>query len=138
MEINSNLLKLLLENDYLPVVSSLGADDDGQIFNINADTIASEIAAQLKAEKLILMSDVNGIYLDANDETTKLSRLSVNEIQEMINSGKATGGMIPKLQSLTAILERGVNSAHVIGGNERNALLSEVFTDEGTGTMITA
>jgi len=138
LEINSSLLKLLLDNDYLPVVSSLGADDEGQIFNINADTIASEIAAQLKAEKLILMSDVNGIYLDANDETTKLSRLSVAQIEEMIESGKATGGMIPKLQSLTAILERGVNSAHVIGGNVRNALLSEVFTDEGTGTMISS
>jgi acetylglutamate kinase len=138
LEINSDLLKLLLDNDYLPVVSSLGADDEGQIFNINADTIASEIASQLKAEKLILMSDVNGIYLDANDKTTKLSRLSVAQIGEMIESGKATGGMIPKLQSLTAILERGVNSAHIIGGNVRNALLSEVFTDEGTGTMISS
>jgi acetylglutamate kinase len=138
LEINSDLLKLLLENNYLPVVSSLGADDDGQIFNINADTIASEIAAQLKAEKLILMSDVNGIYFDPNDETTKLSRLSVSETEAMINSGKATGGMIPKLQSLVSILERGVKSAHVIGGNVRNALLSEVFTDEGTGTMITS
>ena len=72
----------------------------GQIFNINADTIASEIAVQLKAEKLILMSDVNGIYLDASDETTKLSRLSANEVEAMISSGKATGGMIAKLQSL--------------------------------------
>lgn len=138
LKINSGLLKLLLENDYLPVVSSLGADDEGQIFNINADTIASEIAAQLKAEKLILMSDVNGIYLDANDETTKLSRLSAAEIEAMIETAKATGGMIPKLQSLTAIVERGVSSAHVISGSVRNALLSEVFTDEGTGTMITS
>ena len=138
LEINSDLLKLLLDNDYLPVVSSLGADDEGQIFNINADTIASEIAAQLKAEKLILMSDVNGIYTDANDESTKLSRLSISEAEEMIESGKATGGMIPKLQNLIMIVERGVKSAHVIGGNVRNALLSEVFTDEGTGTMITS
>lgn len=138
LEINSGLLKLLLENDYLPVVSSLGADDAGQIFNINADTIASEIAAQLKAEKLILMSDVNGIYLDPNDETTKLSRVSAAEAEAMINSGTATGGMIPKLQNLIAVLESGVKSAHVIGGNVRNALLSEVFTDEGTGTMLTS
>lgn len=138
LEINADLLRLLLENDYLPVVSSLGADTQGQIFNINADTIASEIAAQLKAEKLILMSDVNGIYLDADDETTKLSRLTSAEAEAMIESGKATGGMIPKLQSLIEILERGVRSAHVIGGSVRNALLSEVFTDEGTGTMITS
>lgn len=137
LEINSDLLKLILENNYLPVVSSLGADDEGQIFNINADTIASEIAAQLKAEKLILLSDVNGIYLDANDETTKLSRVSVSEAENLIESGKATGGMIPKLQSLITILERGVKSAHIISGSKRNALLSEVFTDEGEGTMFT-
>jgi acetylglutamate kinase len=136
VEINTRLLSLLLEADYLPVVSSLGADDEGRVFNINADTIASEIAAQLKAEKLILLSDVNGIYLNPNDETTKLSRLTVQEAHAMIESGKATGGMIPKLQNLIQILSQGVKSAHVIGGNVRNALLSEVFTDEGTGTMI--
>lgn len=136
LQINADLLKLLLEAQYLPVVSSLGADSEGQVFNINADTIATEIAAQLQAEKLILMSDVNGIYFDANDEKTKLSRLTVAEAEEMIESGKALGGMIPKLQNLMQIVNRGVNSAHVIGGNVQNALLSEVFTDEGTGTMI--
>jgi acetylglutamate kinase len=136
VEINTRLLSLLLEADYLPVVSSLGADDDGSVFNINADTIASEIAARLKAEKLILLSDVNGIYLDPKDEKTKLSRLTLREAEEMIQTGKATGGMIPKLQNLINILSRGVKSAHVISGNERNALLSEVFTDEGTGTML--
>ena len=136
LEINASLLKLLLDANYLPVISSLGADADGQVFNINADTIASELAAQLKAEKLILMSDVNGIYLDSKDETTKLSRLTVAEAEAMIQTGKATGGMIPKLQNLMRIVTRGVNSAHVIGGNVRNALLSEVFTDEGTGTMV--
>lgn len=136
LQINADLLKLLLDAEYLPVVSSLGADENGQVFNINADTIATEIAAQLQAEKLILMSDVNGIYFDANDENTKLSRLTVAEAEEMIESGKASGGMIPKLQNLMQIVNRGVNSAHVIGGNVRNALLSEVFTDEGTGTMI--
>ncbi|HSK74577.1 MAG TPA: acetylglutamate kinase [Pyrinomonadaceae bacterium] len=137
LQINTRLLSLLLEADYLPVVSSLGADDDGQVFNINADTIASEIAAKLKAEKLILLSDVNGIYLDSKDETTKLSRISIAEAEDMIASGRATGGMIPKLQNLINILTRGVKSAHVIGGGEQNALLSEVFTDEGTGTMVT-
>ena len=136
LEINSRLLKLLLDADYLPVVSSLGADENGQIFNINADTIATEIAIELAAEKLILLSDVNGIYTDAGDETTKLSRVSVAEAEQMIESGAATGGMIPKLQNLMSVIARGVKSAHVIGGSERNALLSEVFTDEGTGTMI--
>jgi acetylglutamate kinase len=136
VQINSRLLTVLLDHGYLPVISSLGADDEGMVFNINADTIASEIAVQLKAEKLILLSDVDGIYLKADDPTTKLSRLTAAEAIELINNGAATGGMIPKLQSLTALLGRGVHSAHIISGTNRNALLSEVFTDKGTGTML--
>lgn len=136
VDVDTRLINLLLEHDYLPVVSSLGADDDGRIFNINADTIASEMAVGLEAEKLILLSDVNGIYLDPNDTTTKIERLTVAEARSMIESGQATGGMIPKLESLISLLERGVRSAHVIGGNSRNGLLAEVFTDEGTGTML--
>jgi acetylglutamate kinase len=138
LQINAKLLSLLLDNDYLPIVSSLGADDQGRIFNINADTIASEIAVQLQAEKLILMSDVNGIYLNPNDETTKISRLTTSEVENLITTGVASGGMIPKLQSLISPLKKGVKSAHIISGNEKNALLSEVFTNEGTGTMIVA
>lgn len=138
VEVDSRLIHLLLENDYLPVISSLGADNDGRIFNINADTIASQIAARLQAEKLILLSDVNGIYLDENDEDTKLSRLTASDAQHFIDSGRATGGMIPKLESLISLVRSGVHSAHIISGTKRNALLSEVFTDEGTGTMIVA
>ncbi len=137
VEIDSRLIHLLLENNYLPVISSLGADDEGKIYNINADTIASEIAVRLEAEKLILLSDVNGIYFDPNDENTKINRLSVKDAEKLIADGKATGGMIPKLESLVSLLNRGVASAHVISGSSRNALLSEVFTDEGTGTMLT-
>lgn len=138
VEINSRLLHLLLENDYLPVISSLGADDEGRVFNINADTIASEIAVQLNAEKLVLLSDVNGIYTDAANPETKLSRLSAAEAEAMIADGRASGGMIPKLQNLISLLRRGVKSAHIIDGTRRNTLLSEVFTDEGTGTMLVA
>jgi acetylglutamate kinase len=138
VDVDARLITLLLENDYLPVISSLAADDDGKIYNINADTVASEIAARLMAEKLILLSDVNGIYLDQHDESTKIHRLTTAEARELITSGRATGGMIPKLESLIELLTRGVRSAHVIGGHERNGLLSEVFTDEGTGTMILA
>ena len=138
VQINSRLLTVLLDTGYLPVISSLGADDDGMVFNINADTIAAEIAVQLQAEKLILLSDVDGIYLHAGDPETKLSRLTAAEADELVSSGKATGGMIPKLQSIAALLRRGVHSAHIISGNKRNALLSEIFTNEGTGTMIVA
>ncbi len=135
LDINTDLLKLLLSEHYLPIVSSLGADSTGAIFNINADTVAAEIAIQLAAEKLILLSDVNGIYLDTSDETTKLSQITASDAEELIESGKATGGMIPKLQSLAKILELGVNAVHIVNGSRRNALLTEVFTDEGTGTM---
>jgi acetylglutamate kinase len=138
VEINSRLLVVLLEHGYLPVISSLGADNEGMVFNINADTIAAEIAVQLQAEKLILLSDVDGIYLKPQDPATKLSRLTAAEAEELITSGAATSGMIPKLQSITTLLRRGVHSAHIISGTNRNALLSEIFTDKGTGTMIVA
>jgi len=136
VRINSRLLMVLLDHGYLPVISSLGADDEGMVFNINADTVASEIAVQLKAEKLILLSDVDGIYLSPGDPQTKLSRLTADEADDLLARGAATGGMIPKLQSITALLRRGVHSAHVISGTNRNALLSEIFTDKGTGTMV--
>ena len=138
VEIDVSLLNTLLDSGYLPVVSSLGADDDGKIFNINADTIAAEIAANLGAEKLILLTDVNGIYLDEGNEDTKLSRLTVEDARHMIESGRATGGMIPKLENLISLLARGVGSAHVVSGTTRNAILAEVFTDEGPGTMVVA
>jgi acetylglutamate kinase len=138
LEINSRLLCVLLDKGYLPVVASLGADAEGMVFNINADTIASEIAIQLEAEKLILLSDIDGIYLREGEPETKLSRLTVEDAERLVSEGRATGGMIPKLQSITGLLRRGVKSAHIINGRARNALLAEVFTDEGTGTMIVA
>jgi acetylglutamate kinase len=138
LEINSRLLTVLLDEGYLPVISSLGADATGTVFNINADTIASEIAIQLKAEKLVLLSDVDGIYLRAGEPDTKLSRLTADEAEELVREGSATGGMIPKLQNIIELLRRGVGSAHIINGAARNALLAEVFTDKGTGTMISA
>ena len=138
LEIDSSLLTVLLDHGYLPVVSSLGADAEGKVFNINADTIASQIAIQLGAEKLVLVSDVDGIYLREGEPQTKLSRLSADEAASLIKDGSATGGMIPKLQSIVALLRSGVKSAHIIDGNSRNALLAEVFTDDGTGTMIVA
>src|SRR6184192_2005277 len=97
LEINARLLTVLLDHGYLPVVSSLGADAEGKVFIINADTIASAIAVQLQAEKLVLLSDVDGIYLRAGEPQTKLSRLNAAEARGLIDDGSATGGMIPKL-----------------------------------------
>lgn len=136
LQIDSRLLTVLLDQGYLPVISSLGADAEGKVFNINADTIAAEIAIQLQAEKLVLLSDVDGIYLRTDQPETKLSQLTADEAKALIDDGSATGGMIPKLQNIVEILRRGVKSAHIINGNSRNALLAEVFTNEGTGTMI--
>ena len=138
VEINARLLTVLLDEGYLPVISSLGADAEGKVFNINADTIAAEIAIQLQAEKLVLLSDIEGIYLRAGEPQTKLSRLTADDAEALIKNGAATGGMVPKLQSIVELLRRGVKSAHIINGTLRNALLAEVFTDEGTGTMIAA
>jgi acetylglutamate kinase len=138
LNIDARLLTVLLDHDYLPVVSPLGADDEGRVFNINADTIATEIAVRLEAEKLVMLSDVDGIYLRPGEQATKISRLTAAEVEALIRDGVATGGMIPKLQNITELLRRGVRSAHIIKGSLRNALLSEVFTDEGTGTMIIA
>ncbi|MBP6003271.1 MAG: acetylglutamate kinase [Pyrinomonadaceae bacterium] len=136
VEIDVSLINTLLDSGYLPIISSLGADNDGKIFNINADTIASEIAVSLSAEKIILLSDVNGIYLVPDDESTKFSRITIADAQHLIESGRAIGGMIPKLEGLISLLKRGVRSAHVVSGTRRNAILAEVFTDEGTGTMV--
>jgi len=135
LEVNTELLGLLLDSDYLPVISSLGADAGGSIFNINADTIAAEIAVRLGAEKLVLLSDVDGIYSDPADPSTLISQLTSDGAKELVRDKKLIGGMVAKVESLTGIVERGVGSVHVINGGVRNTLLAEVFTDEGTGTM---
>ena len=136
LEINARLLTVLLDQGYLPVISSLGADAEGKVFNINADTVAAEIAIQLQAEKLVLLSDVDGIYLRAGEPATKLSRLSADEAKALIEDGSATGGMIPKLQNIIDIIRRGVGSAHIIDGRVEHALLLEILTSEGVGTLI--
>lgn len=136
-EIDDHLLRVLRDHSYVPVISSLGADDDGNVFNINADTIASEIAVQLQAEKLILLSDVDGIYRDFGDPSSKISHLTLGDANELLASESLSAGMLPKLRSIVQLLERGVNAAHILNGKRRNVLLQEIFTDAGSGTMIT-
>lgn len=136
VDIDGKLLQLLLEKGYVPVISSLGADDEGNVYNINADTIAAAIAVHLKAEKLIALSNVDGIYRNPADSSTKISRLTLNQARAQLASGEVEGGMIPKLTALVSLLEQGVQSAHIINGLRRNALLEEIFTDHGNGTML--
>ena len=138
VEINARLLRLLLDNGYIPVISSLGADEQGNVYNINADTIAAEIAVRLQAEKLILLTDVDGILRDRDDPSSRISRVSVEEAERLVRERIVSSGMLPKIAAIAHLIRRGVRSAHIINGSKRNALLHEVFTDEGAGTMITA
>lgn len=137
VEINIRLVELLLDNGYIPVISSLGADDQGNVYNINADTIAAEIAVHLAAEKIILLSDVDGILRDVSDPASRISRLTVDQAEALVKDRSVAAGMLPKIAAIATLIRRGVSSAHVINGSRRNALLYEVFTDEGAGTMIT-
>jgi acetylglutamate kinase len=137
VKINVRLIQLLLDHNYIPVISSLGADEQGNIYNINTDTIAAEIAVRLKAEKLVLLTDVDGILLDLGDPSSRISRLSIEEGERLVRDRVVSAGMLPKISAIAGLIRRGVRSAHIINGNKRNALLHEVFTDEGAGTMFT-
>ncbi|HXG60567.1 MAG TPA: acetylglutamate kinase [Planctomycetota bacterium] len=133
VSIDTRLLTTLLAADFVPVIASLGGDDEGNILNINADTVASEIAAALRAEKLILASDVDGIL---RADRTLISRVTPEEIEALIGQGVIRGGMIPKAQGAVEALLEGVKSVHIINGKKPSTLLAEVFTDTGAGTMI--
>jgi acetylglutamate kinase len=137
VQIEVRLLELLLDNQYIPVISSLGADEQGNVYNINADTIAEEIALHLKAEKLILLTDVDGILVDRDVPESRISKLTVSEADRLVRDRVVSSGMLPKIAAIAHLIRRGVKSAHIINGSKRNALLYEVFTDEGAGTMIT-
>lgn len=133
VSIDTRLLSTLLAADFVPVIASLGGDDQGNILNINADTVASEIAAALRAEKLILASDVDGIL---RTDQTLISRVTPEEVDALIRQGVIRGGMIPKAQGAVEALLEGVKSVHIINGKKPSTLLAEVFTDTGAGTMI--
>lgn len=137
VKINVRLIRLLLDNGYVPVIASLGADEQGNVYNINADTIAAEIAVHLQAEKLVLLTDVDGVLLDRNDPQSRISRLKIEEAERLVQNRVVSAGMLPKISAIARLIQRGVRSAHIINGAKRNALLHEVFTDEGAGTMIT-
>lgn len=132
------LLESLLKDGYIPVVSSVAADEQGQAYNVNADTVAGELAAALGAEKLILLTDTAGILKDYKDPSTLLPRLDIQEARELIESGIVSGGMIPKVKCCVRSLAQGVRAAHIIDGRIPHALLLEIFTNGGIGSMIVA
>jgi acetylglutamate kinase len=135
-EVHPEVLQVLLEKRFVPVVASLGADQQGNVLNINADTIAAEIAAALPAEKLLLFSNVNGVLRDVNDPASRHSYLTVDAAEELIRTRAVTGGMVPKLTAAILAVRKGVRRAHIMNGLEKDALLAEVFTVKGLGTMI--
>ncbi|MBD2664809.1 acetylglutamate kinase [Richelia sinica FACHB-800] len=134
--VNIKILETLSSNGYIPVVSSVAADETGQAYNINADTVAGEIAAALGAEKLILLTDTRGILKDYKDPSTLIPKIDIPEARDLINQGVVSGGMIPKVNCCVRSLAQGVKAAHIIDGRIPHALLLEIFTDVGIGTMI--
>lgn len=132
------ILESLVSSGYIPVVSSVAADENGQSYNINADTVAGEIAAALGAEKLILMTDTAGILEDYHKPESLIVKLDIQEARQLIESGIVSGGMIPKVNCCVRSLAQGVKAAHIIDGRLEHALLQEIFSDSGIGSMIVA
>lgn len=132
-DVDARLINTLIEKDFVPVIASLAADDEGGIYNVNADTVASAIAAEMGAEKLIMATNVDGVM---NADKVVQSRLTLDDVAEMMATKAITGGMIPKVESAVKAVRTGVKSVHIINGMKVGALLREVFTENGDGTMI--
>ncbi|MGZ6953260.1 MAG: acetylglutamate kinase [Acidimicrobiia bacterium] len=134
--INPAILLRLFREELIPVVATIGMDEEGQAYNVNADTVAGAIAESLGAEKLVYLTDVAGVYGDFPDEGSLISRIDPDGLEELVTSGKASEGMIPKLRSCVHALRNGVTRAHILDGRVPHALLLEFFTREGIGTMV--
>ena len=134
--VNPAVLTPLLEAGYIPVLSSVAPDDAGQMHNINADTVAGELAAALQAEKLILLTDTAGILRDRADPGSLIRQITLSEARELIADGVVQGGMTPKTACCIRALAQGVGAAHIVDGRVPHSLLLEVFTNEGIGTMV--
>ena len=124
-----------LDNGYIPVIATVAADEDGQVYNINADTAAARIASALGAENVILMTDIRGLLRDKEDEETLIPVVQVSEVPYLINQGIISGGMIPKIQCCVEAVRRGVNRAFIIDGRIPHSILIEMLSNEGIGTM---
>ncbi len=134
--VNPKILYDLLEKDFLPIVSSVGLDENFATYNINADDAACAIARAVGADKLVFLTDIEGLYGDINDKSSFIPRLTASEADAMIEGGMIGGGMLPKLGNCTAAVKNGVNKVHILDGRIPHCLLLEIFTNEGVGTMI--
>ena len=136
--VNPAILTGLQAQGYVPVVAPLARGEDGQAYNLNADTAAGALATALGAQKLVYLTDVEGLYRDLGDEGSLISRLTASELRAVVASGSASAGMLPKLESCIAAVEQGVARAHILDGRVQHAVLLEIFTPEGIGTMVVA
>lgn len=135
VETNMDVINEVLANNFIPVVSTIGYDEQGNCYNINADTVAARIAGDLKAAALISMTDIVGLLRDVNDESTKIQKVIISEIPALIADGIISGGMIPKIDSMTQAIRNGCEKAFIIDGRVPHSILMELLTDEGMGTM---
>lgn len=138
VNVNTKLLRMLVNDEYIPVIAPVGADADGNSYNINADIVAGEIAARLKVEKLIFLTDIDGIYRNFSDKSSLISSITVDEIYKLIDNGTITSGMIPKVKGCMQGIQCGVKRTHILNGTIPHPLILEIFTDKGIGTMVEA
>ncbi|MBP3780328.1 MAG: acetylglutamate kinase [Selenomonas sp.] len=135
-KVDTGILEDLLEQGYVPVIAPIGVGDGGESYNINADYVAAEIAGALQAEKLLLLTDIEGIYKDFNDKSSFISTLHLPEAREYIKDGIIAGGMIPKVEACLTALEQGAGKTHIIDGRLAHSIILEIFTSRGIGTQV--
>lgn len=136
VKVDTTILEDLIERDYIPVVAPIGVGENGESYNINADDAAAELAGALKAEKLLLLTDIEGVYKDYNDKSTFLSSIKAEEAKAYIKDGIISGGMIPKVTSCLRALEKGAKKTHIIDGRQDHSIILEIFTSKGIGTQV--
>lgn len=134
--INSQLLEDLVASDFIPVLATVGIGEDGGFYNVNADVVAGHVAAAIRAHKVVFLTDVDGLYEDFSDKGSLVSRMTLAEAEALVEGGTLSTGMIPKMRSCIHAMEAGVHRAHIINGTTPHALLLELLTDKGIGTMI--
>jgi acetylglutamate kinase len=134
--INTRILERQLAEEFIPVVATIGVDDDGQSYNVNADTVAGAIAEALSAEKLVYLTNVPGLLGDLHDADSLISQITLGELSALLESGALSEGMVPKIRSCVSALRNGVGRAHLLDGRIPHALLLEFFTRQGVGTMV--
>ncbi len=136
VKINPSIVDCLMEENLIPVISTIGTDSNGQAYNINSDTVAAALAGSLKAERLLYLTDVEGLLEDVSDPASKISKIGISSLNDLIDKGIVKSGMIPKAQACIDAIKEGVASAHMVDGRIPHVLLLELFTDAGIGTMV--